>query len=507
MLQLISFAIIYAIMIFIWSFVYLNRSHDRINQSFLWFLSVLLLWMVLCVSTRYSDASLFSLVVKTIYWFSMMNMSVFFLWFVYRLLARKPDGALRALIALNTLTLFSRYLFPMDYTDPTFWRLSHPVVAPMMSAIFSVPVVYALYLIIRQFRTTKDERQKAQLRLILWGSGLACAMSVVSEYLLPALFGINTQFYLMFYAILVYVVAIFVSIMKYRLMNIQSDYIIRKLFQNSGDGIIILHRNLKILSINIMAKEVLGDSRLDSGSRITDHIPDYDFETNYRHHEMTIRVGNDDRYLSMTQYPIDAQDRYAAKLLIITDITANKLSQMREKDILIGQTVVDPLTGLYNKRYFVEKYYEGARGPYADKLTIAFVDVDDFKFINDRYGHLVGDQVLKHIAACIKGIVGPHTDIIRFGGDEFLIILENAGIDDAYALSERLRRCVQELDFSEYGQDMTVSLSIGLFEGSNPINDLIVKADLAMYGSKRRGKNATTVFGGHSGEAAYRMRL
>ncbi|HML46033.1 MAG TPA: diguanylate cyclase, partial [Clostridia bacterium] len=388
MLQLISFAFIYAIMIFIWSFVYLNRSHDKINQSFLWFLSAILLWMVLCVSNSHNDASFLGLAVKTVYWYSMMNMSLFFLWFIHRLIGRRLDGLFWAHVALNTLTLFSRYLFPMDYSDPTFWRLDTPIVAPAMSAIFSLPVAYGLYLIIRQFKTTADARQKAQLRLILWGSGLACAVSIVSEYVLPALFGINTQFYLMFYAILIYVVAIFISIMKYRLMNIQSDYIFRKLFQNSSDGIVIIHRNLKILSINTMAKEVLGDGKLDSGDKITDRLPDYDFETNYRHEEMTFFVGGDRHYLSVTQYPIDEQDRLTAKLLIITDITQNKLSQMREKDILIEQSSLDPLTGLYNKKYFVEKYYAGKQGPLPDRLTIVFIDVDDFKSINDLYGHL-----------------------------------------------------------------------------------------------------------------------
>ena len=436
-----------------------------------------------------------------------MNMSLFFLQFIYRLIGRKLDGLFHASVALNTFTLLSRYLFPIDYTDPTFWRLSTPVVAPMMSALFSLPVAYGLYLIIRQFHTTVDARQKTQLRLILWGSGLACAVSVVSEFVLPALFGINTQYYLMFYAILIYVVAIFISIMKYRLMNIQSDYIFRMLFQNSSDGIIIINRNLKILSINNMAKEVLGDSRLDSGDMITYLIPNYDFDANYQHQEITYRAGKDVQYLSITQYPIDAKDRYSAKLLILTDITSGKLVQMREKDILIGQTSIDPLTSLYNKKYFVEKYYAGKQGPVADRLTIAFIDVDDFKSINNLHGHLAGDQVLKRVAACIKDMAGTGAEVIRFGGDEFMIILENSNIDDAYMLAERIRRCVHNLDFSEYEEGMNVSLSVGLIQGTSPINDLIAKADMAMYSSKSKGKNHTTVFGEAQGETSFRMKL
>jgi FlaA1/EpsC-like NDP-sugar epimerase len=216
MFQLMLFAVIYGIMMFIWSFVYLNKSRDRVNQSFLWFLSIILLWMVLSVSNDYSDHSPIGLLVKTVYWLCMMNMAVFFLFFIYRLIKRELDPLFYLMVALNTGTIISRYFFPIDYADPTFWRLDLPVVAPAMSAIFSMPALVALYLVVRQFLRTQDARQRVQLRSFFIGIGLALGVSVVSEYLLPTVFRINTQLYLMHVAILIFVIFTFASIMKYR---------------------------------------------------------------------------------------------------------------------------------------------------------------------------------------------------------------------------------------------------------------------------------------------------
>ena len=383
MYQLVLFAIIYGIMMFIWSFVYLNKSRDQVNQAFLWFLSVILLWMVLSVSNDYSNRTPFGLLLKTVYWLSMMNMSVFFLFFIYRLIKRPLDPLFYLMVALNTLTIVSRYLFPINYADPTFWRLDIPVVAPLMSAVFSIPAIVALYLVARQSMVAQDARQRTQLRYFLLGIGLALIVSVVSEYLLPTVFHVNTQLYLMHVAILIFVVFTFASIMKYRFLNIQSDYIFRKLFLNSSDGIIILNRNQRIISINNMAREVLRDEALDSGDKITDYISDYNFATNYRQHEVCVPTRDEDVYLAVTQYPIDTAAPDAVKLLMITDITKSKMSQKREKEKLIEKSSIDTLTGLFNKQYFIDRYYSAKYSQGGSPLSMLFIDVDHFKAIND----------------------------------------------------------------------------------------------------------------------------
>lgn len=505
MFQLISLVVIYGVMMFIWTFVYLNRSHDKVNQSFLVFLSNILLWMVLNNLSDFSDGTVVTLAAKTVYWLSMMYLSITFLYFIYRLLQRKIDWLFYAALGLNTAMVVLRYCYPIDYTDPTFWRMADPVVAPLMSFSFSLPAIYALYLVLRRMISTKDKRHRAQLSYILYGIGLALVVSVFSEYILPAVFHVDEQLYLMHSAIAIFVVAIFVSIMRYRLLNLRSDYIYRSLFLNASEGILIVNRAGRIVSVNRVGKELLQDEQLDAGDVVSNYIPHYRFDTDYQQQEFTHTVGGQKRVLSMTQYPIDERERDAMKLLVLSDLTQARLRQEREKEELLEKSNIDQLTGLYNKQFLREKYL--LSNVSATRTALLFIDVDDFKVINDTYGHLVGDEVLRELAACIKNNVRIANDAIRFGGDEFVIVLENIGVDEAYHIAERVRSCAGELAFAGGESVFHITLSIGLIEGAAPLDALLEKADQAMYASKNKGKNKTTVFTEGETDGAFHMTL
>ena len=506
MLQLISLVLIYGAMMFIWTFVFLNRSHDQVNQSFLVFLSNILVWMVLNNLNQYGDGSLIALTAKTIYWLSMMYLSVTFLFFIYRLLKKPLDGLFYFAFGLNTLTVVIRYLYPMDYTDPTFWRLSDPVVAPLMSLTFTLPALYALYLVFRQIIGTKDARQRAQLTYILAGIGLAVVISVLSEYVLPTVFHVADELYLMHYAIAIFVVAIFISIMRYRLLNLRSDYIYRSLFLNASEGILIVNKEGRIVSINNIGKQILLDEHLDAGDLVTNYLPDYRFDIDYLRHEVECTLAGQKRYLSLSQYPMEEPDRNSTKLLLLTDLTQAHQLLTQEKEQLLEKTTIDLLTGMLNKQYFIGKYGEQTEQPPRRK-SLLFLDVDDFKAINDQFGHLVGDDVLRGLAACIKSTVRSTNEAIRFGGDEFVVILDDTGAEEAYLVAERIRNCAGAMEFSGGGQTFHMTLSIGLVEGDEPVNELVEKADRAMYRSKGKGKNSTTRFTDTRADDAFHMKL
>lgn len=507
MMQFISFALISGCMIFIWSFVFLNRSHDKINQSFLWFLSVIIIWMTLSAGNDLIDTSLAGIVAKTVYWYSMLTMSLFFLRFVYRLVKRELDFAFHFFVVVNLLTILARYLYPIDYSDPTFWRLSEPVVAPIMSMIFSAPAVFALALVFKGLLRTKDKRVKAQFKSIFLGTGIALSISVISEYILPTLFNVNMQLSLMYYAFFVFVLCLFISIMKHRLLYLRSDYIYQKLFLNSVDGIIIVNKNARIININNVAKQILRDENLDSGDMLTDYIKDYMFDINYSQQEMRTNKGDQTHYLAVTQHPIDMEEQGTAKLMIISDISAAKLSQQREKDRILEKTTTDQLTKVFNKQYFIDKCCADDGEPTDSRLSLLFIDVDNFKTINDQFGHLTGDKVLAELAECFKKTVETNQEIIRFGGDEFIILLENTGIEQARAIAEKIRSEVSNACVLAGDNAIKVTLSIGVTEGCAPFNDLLMKADMAMYQSKYRGKNAITVFFEGESDEPYRMKL
>lgn len=169
---------------------------------------------------------------------------------------------------------------------------------------------------------------------------------------------------------------------------------------------------------------------------------------------------------------------------------------MEEENVLLKKkieeleelVITDPLTKVYNLRYFRERLaQELARAVrHKNDLSLIMVDVDDFKKCNDSYGHLEGDCLLQEVAKVLLSC-SRRTDIVcRYGGDEFTIILPQTPLKDAHTLGEKIRKDVGNLHLK-----CTPTLSIGIADLHNNRNlfDLINNADHAMYQSKKGGKN------------------
>lgn len=148
---------------------------------------------------------------------------------------------------------------------------------------------------------------------------------------------------------------------------------------------------------------------------------------------------------------------------------------------------IDPLTGLDSRRlldYLNQKLIRRR----ARDLYVLFIDIDDFKKINDTYGHVFGDRVLKRVAEAILGIVRTYDNVIRFGGEEIVVILHRVGEENALSIAERIRKCVSSLKFKEH-PEVKVSVSIGVAPYKNSLLETIERADKATYEAKKKGKN------------------
>ena len=159
-------------------------------------------------------------------------------------------------------------------------------------------------------------------------------------------------------------------------------------------------------------------------------------------------------------------------------------------------SVTDSLTGLFNRRYFQERLFEEMERAkrHNEPFTIFIIDIDDFKAINDKYGHPAGDEVLKRIAHTIRDAVRSIDVAVRHGGEEFSIILPYTTKANSYVTAERIRRSVEDIRFvgHKIPPDQIFSVSVGIAEfPSDAVNieELIDKADMAMYLAKARGKN------------------
>ena len=161
---------------------------------------------------------------------------------------------------------------------------------------------------------------------------------------------------------------------------------------------------------------------------------------------------------------------------------------------------VDRLTGVANRQALLMALFtEVERAVRYDRpLTVAFVDIDHFKPINDTYGHAAGDVVLRGVAQAIKASLRG-TDLIgRYGGEEFMLLLAETEVEDGAALAEKLRHVVGALRWDVDGHaNVTVTISVGVAGGTGAqlrVDTLVRDADAAMYSAKSLGRNQTYVF-------------
>lgn len=151
--------------------------------------------------------------------------------------------------------------------------------------------------------------------------------------------------------------------------------------------------------------------------------------------------------------------------------------------------ITDPLTGLLNRRGLDAVVAALRQGSTA--YTLALVDVDHFKRINDGYSHAVGDQVLVRLATCMAQALREGDHLVRFGGEEFAVLLPGVGLQDAVAGLERLRTAVQAHDWSTVMPGMSVTVSAGL-TAAEPVErfeDALLRVDALLYEAKRQGRN------------------
>ncbi len=176
----------------------------------------------------------------------------------------------------------------------------------------------------------------------------------------------------------------------------------------------------------------------------------------------------------------------------------NKLEVIKQINYIYTRTkylsMTDELTGLLNRRSFesnFEKEYLRTER-YENNLTLAMIDVDFFKNINDTYGHQCGDFVLKQIANAALQTFRKTDTVFRYGGEEFVVILTETDIEKSIIPIERFRKTVETLDLTYQNQKIQVTVSIGACQYNNKINskeEFLELTDKALYEAKNTGRN------------------
>lgn len=200
----------------------------------------------------------------------------------------------------------------------------------------------------------------------------------------------------------------------------------------------------------------------------------------------------DGRVITQLSYPVrDNEGRFIGRLWIYEDITRER--QTAEQLIYLAER--DALTGLFNRRRLQDELTRllAIAERHNTKGALIFFDLDEFKYVNDTFGHRAGDTMLIRIAGEVGALVRRNEILSRLGGDEFALLMPDASEKDAEALAERVVRAISQIPFRFEGQNfrLTTSLGIALYpEHTLNAEELISHADAAMYQAKESGKNA-----------------
>ena len=187
------------------------------------------------------------------------------------------------------------------------------------------------------------------------------------------------------------------------------------------------------------------------------------------------------------------------------NIRVKNMVKIREmKDMIRVISTTDELTGLHNRKYLQDRLEgELSRAKrYGVKLSCVLFDIDFFKVVNDIYGYDWGDILLKRIAEMLKGLIRKEDILVRYGDEEFVVILPNTPEENAFLFAERFRRDIEKMEFIPAGEEenhqITISGGISSFPFLENVeengNTLIRYAEHALYNAKKRGKNKIVQF-------------
>jgi len=219
-------------------------------------------------------------------------------------------------------------------------------------------------------------------------------------------------------------------------------------------------------------------------------------------HDRPITGGVDYMQQDCTFMPIMRDREVEAVCVTISDVThVSIVSREREEAVAKLQEYADRdgLTGIANRRYFEarlrDEYIRWQR--YGGNLSILLFDLDHFKKINDQFGHMVGDSVLREMAQRVAHVVRAQDTFGRFGGEEFALLLPCTPLEDAMLVAEKIRNTIGDTAVDVQGMNVPVTASVGgasARAGVPAYEALINEADAALYSAKRQGRNRSVAF-------------
>lgn len=234
------------------------------------------------------------------------------------------------------------------------------------------------------------------------------------------------------------------------------------------------------------AADVDSSQKLDL---LAGRVQKYDVETRYQH-----ALGHSVEVLVSVSLVRDDEGQPLNLITQVQDISERKTLEARLEHLVSH----DHLTGLFNARHFEEALAQETRSAarYGHGGAVLLLDLDHFKQVNDRYGHLCGDTVLMHVGKCMHEVLRSSDLKSRYGGEEFLAVLPSTSLHGAGCVAETLRRELESKPVPWGNEVLTVTASIGVTQaepGELDIEAIIARADAALYRAKQQGRNCVRI--------------
>jgi len=205
-----------------------------------------------------------------------------------------------------------------------------------------------------------------------------------------------------------------------------------------------------------------------------------DLYENIYHHDHTITIGKDTFF--MKAHPIEV----SYKLFTLSKIT----SIYNEAENLQVAVTIDPLTQTYRKAHFDTLLAKELA--YEHSFALAVLDIDNFKTMNDEHGHIIGDSILKTFVSLMRESLKKEDIIARWGGDEFIILLQDSEHRNVWEKIDKLRQNIQKATFAK-NVSVTTSIGIAISQKNDTVESLLQRADEALYEAKNNAKNNTVL--------------
>jgi diguanylate cyclase (GGDEF)-like protein len=188
-------------------------------------------------------------------------------------------------------------------------------------------------------------------------------------------------------------------------------------------------------------------------------------------------------------YALAQRNRELARAHLELERRAGQLERLQGQ--LLDQADRDWLTGVHNRRFLARQLEQQAQAGAETLLSVAVVDLDHFKEVNDRYGHSVGDRVLVRAADLLRGVLRASDSVVRSGGEEFLVLMPLTEADAALRCAERIRVAIASEPWPQIGVELRLTASVGVATaaGARDLEQLIGLADTRMYAAKHRGRD------------------